>query len=184
MGGTRDDHVLSRPLLLPAQALRQKRRHTKSRNGCVTCKLRRVKVGTSFRVSRVEDVVQTLTMSCFLSLSAMNPCRVVGSARREASSASTLLRMLSMQPLRLLRSSRPLTVRSLSRTRLFILRFRMLCCGSTTWFTPARQSQHRAQIRLTRACGRSRSLLLLLAALLCRMLCWLSVLSACALRPP
>jgi hypothetical protein len=46
MGGTRDDHIQSKKLLLPSQTLRQKRRHTKSRNGCVTCKLRRVKVGT------------------------------------------------------------------------------------------------------------------------------------------
>jgi hypothetical protein len=77
MSGTRTDRS-------PPQALRQKRRHTKSKKGCVTCKMRRVKVGYVPRSlplflpsAREEHIRAALTLLSFFQCDETSPrCRI------------------------------------------------------------------------------------------------------------
>lgn len=87
MDATLEDHERLRTI--PSELIvRQKRRHTKSRSGCVTCKLRRVKVGLCLFV-RFGSSCRTLLVRCLpIPRSAMKSYHTAGSAQLEACTAS------------------------------------------------------------------------------------------------
>ena len=159
MSGTRSDRS-------PPQALQQKRRHTKSKNGCATCKMRRVKVG-QIRFPPPYSSSQELgrivrAHTNHLSRSAMKPYHIAGYARHEVYGASTPRCQSSMTPPLYRQPNRHRhrhgTAQLQPQPHPPGPRLQTPSSGNTTSPTPAKQSQPPAPTPLTHACGPNRSL--------------------------
>lgn len=150
-------HV-STTTLPPIQSFRQKRRHTKSRNGCISCKQRKVKVGT---------VLHASTGQCSPTVfSVTKPCHNAGCAWCEACAANMPVQSNHSRSIQFLFSELSLPKAALPHHRWTKMtrsspreQHRTRCCGNTTLPMQAKQLLPQARTLVILACGRSPSLL-------------------------